>query len=270
MMDIFAGLAAKAAALPEEGDYMQDGLLYCGKCRTPKQARVEFGGSSVIVGCMCSCRSAEYDRQRELDKAEQERLRIKQLRSECVQDHRMGDMTFQKAEPAPIIERAQKYVENWERVYAAGAGLLLWGPPSSGKTYAAASIGNALIDRGIPVLMTSFPIIGRSSFEDQAALISSINRYRLVIVDDIGVERQSDYVLETVYTIIDQRVRARLPLILTTNLSEGEFRNPRDMAHARIYERILERCQPVEVAGFNWRARNADNNFELMKEIFTK
>ena len=46
---IIEGLAKAAAQnhKPNEGDYIKDGLLYCGKCNTPKQCEVEMGGRII-------------------------------------------------------------------------------------------------------------------------------------------------------------------------------------------------------------------------------
>lgn len=46
---IIEGLAKAAAQnhKPQDGDYIKDGLLYCGKCHTPKQCEVEFGGRII-------------------------------------------------------------------------------------------------------------------------------------------------------------------------------------------------------------------------------
>lgn len=56
-VDVFNGIAQKAAKLsPEEpGDYRENGLLYCGKCHTQKQCRVNLMGHEDIVSCLCKC-----------------------------------------------------------------------------------------------------------------------------------------------------------------------------------------------------------------------
>lgn len=48
------------------------------------------------------------------------------------------------------------------------------------------------------------------------------------------------------------------PMIITTNLKLEEIKNPPDLAHARVYERIPERCAPVLFAGKNFREENAE------------
>ena len=63
--------------------------------------------------------------------------------------------------------------------------------------------------------------------------------------------------MEQMFFVIDSRYRSRRPMIITTNLKLSELKNPPDLAHARIYDRILERCAPILFAGKNFREENA-------------
>lgn len=49
-----------AAEEPTPGDYEKDGLLYCGKCHTPKEFRGSFLGMVKVVPCLCRCRSENW------------------------------------------------------------------------------------------------------------------------------------------------------------------------------------------------------------------
>ena len=64
----------------------------------------------------------------------------------------------------------------------------------------------------------------------------------LLIIDDLGIERNSEFALEQVYNVIDSRYCKMLPLIVTTNLGLNEMKSTDlDTAHQRIYSRILEK-----------------------------
>ena len=91
--------------------------------------------------------------------------------------------------------------------------------------------------------------------EDRAAFIASLDEYDLLIIDDLGVERSTDYAMEQMFFVIDSRYRSRRPMIITTNLKLSELKNPPDLAHARIYDRILERCAPILFDGKNFRGK---------------
>ena len=69
------------------------------------------------------------------------------------------------------------------------------------------------------------------------------------------------------FSIIDSRYRSQLPMIVTTNLSLKKLKNPEDMARARIYDRLLERCMPIRVNDQNIRELNKDANLVRMKHL---
>ena len=152
-------------------------------------------------------------------------------------------------------------------------GLILWGDVGTGKTFFAGCIANALLDRGVPVLMTNFSrILNRLASpmgEDRNAYIESLSQYKLLIIDDLGVERNSEYALEQVFSVIDSRYRQRLPMIITTNLTLAELRGPEDMARARIYDRILERCVPIQLQGESRRKIRAAQNLALARTLLS-
>ena len=104
--------------------------------------------------------------------------------------------------------------------------------------------------------MTNFSKIlnqmGAMYSDERYRYIASFNRFSLLIIDDLGIERNTEYALEQVYAVVDERYKAGLPLIITTNLTISQLRNPEDVAHARIYSRILEM---LENRSRNWSRR---------------
>ena len=82
---------------------------------------------------------------------------------------------------------------------------------------------------------------------------------------DLGAERKSEFMKEMVYNIIDSRYRSGLPMIITTNLSMDEMKNPGNMEYERIYDRILERCFPIKVEGTSKRRKAIRNSYDEMK-----
>ena len=152
-------------------------------------------------------------------------------------------------------------------------GLLLWGDVGTGKSFFAGCIANALLDKGIPVLMTNFSrilnILTGMYFDDRNRFIESFNQYSLLIIDDLGIERNSEFALEQVFNIIDSRYRSRKPLIVTTNLTLDELKNAKDLAHARIYDRVLERCIPLKVNRQNIREINAASNLKEARDLLS-
>ena len=256
-----------ATAEPEPEDFTDEetGLLVCGKCHTLKQCRVKLFEKERLVPCLCQC---EKERREAEDAArkEQERLvKIRRLKANALQDKALLAYTFAADDGNnPAMKYARRYVEHWPQMKERGQGLLLWGGVGTGKTFAAACIAHALTEQGVPVLMTNFSKILNSLSgmfsEDRNKYLASFNHFSLLIIDDLGIERNSEYALEQVYNVVDSRYLSRLPFIITTNLLLAELQAPGDLAHARIYDRILERCTPVCFSGKNYRKDNAAAN----------
>ena len=95
-------------------------------------------------------------------------------------------------------------------------------------------------------------------------------RYPLLILDDFGMERGTEYGLEQVYSVIDSRYRSRRPQIVTTNLALQQIQNPPDTAHARICDRLLEMCAPVRFAGGYFRRETAQAKLERLKILINE
>ncbi len=250
-------------------DYMDTNteLLMCGKCHTKKQKKISFLGVERVVGCLCRCAAEEMEREREKHRAEEELLHIRQMKSAGLQDSTFFDYTFANCdETHPCAQYARRYVGNFAEFQKNGQGLLFWGNVGTGKTFLAGCIANALMEKNIPVLMTSFPkllnALGGLYSGEKNEYLKSLNQYRLLIIDDLGVERDTPYVLETVYLVIDERYKSGKPFIITTNLSLEGLRNPADLEHGRIYDRIMERCVPVAFSGKNYRTDKGRKNME--------
>ena len=225
---------------PDEYFNETDHLIYCSKCNTPRQCRHELQGKVLIPSIRCKCQQEIFEQEEA-----QRKLHEKQL--------------------------AHNYVSNWEEMKANASGLLIWGDVGTGKSFFAGCIANALLEKGVPVLMTNFSQILNTltgmHFEDRNQFINSLNRYSLLIIDDLGIERNSDFALEQVFNVIDSRYRSKKPLIITTNLTLSELNNAADIAHKRIYDRILERCVPIRINNRNIRQDNATANLKKTKKI---
>ncbi len=262
------------AADPE--DYTgEDGLLYCGRCRTPKEA---FFPADKIALLGRDRHPAECDCQREKrmerEAAEQRRKHldtVEDLKRRGFTDPEMRNWTFANDNgKCPQLPMAKKYVERWTEMQSENGGLLLWGKVGTGKSYFAGCIANALMEQEISVRMTNFALILNdlaASFEGRNEYIDRLCRFPLLVIDDFGMERGTEYGLEQVYHVIDSRYRTRKPLIVTTNLTLDNLQKPQDTAHARIYDRLLEMCVPVLFTGENIRRAAAQQKMERLKEL---
>lgn len=142
---------------PGEQEYQgEDGLLYCRNCHTPVQCRVKLWGRDKIVPCLCRCQQEAMAEKKRQDELVERQRKIRQLKATGIQEKHLLEWNFGVAEDNKDIQMAKRYVEQWKKVKAENLGLLLWGDVGTGKSFVAACIANALLDQGIPVLMTNF------------------------------------------------------------------------------------------------------------------
>ena len=257
-----------------EGDHIgEDGLAYCGKCGSRKQLRVKFGDKTHVVRCVCKCESKELEEKKRQEEYEEQMRRINRLKEASMMDKKYREVTFDKyevrEENKKVFEMAKKYADRFQDMYKKNQGLLLYGPVGTGKSFTAACIGNYLLDNAKPVIMTSFVKILQDIWENdrEAEYITILNSASLLIVDDLGTERETDYALEKVYNIIDSRVRANKPMIITSNLELNDMMECEDIRKKRIYDRILECCYPMYVGGKSFRMMKAAQRFDEMKDF---
>ena len=247
-----------------EDEYLDpiDGLIHCRKCGGPRQTCIQFNGDSFAPRCVCPCQREKENRRREAEERRQRMERIKRRKAQGLQDRYLSEYTFAHDNGEnPVMAKIHAYVDHWKEAFKKNIGLLLFGDVGTGKSFAAGCVANSLLDRDIPVLMTNFPSIlarlGGTFGEERTAFLDSLGDYDLLIIDDLGVERSTEYAMEQMFSIVDSRYRSGKPLIVTTNLKLDELKHPPDLAHARIYDRILERCAPILFAGKNFREDNA-------------
>ena len=253
-------------------DYIgADDLLYCGKCNTPKQCRITMLGKETVVFHNCKCAKERYDAMREQVRRNTMGMRISEMRAECFQNAALRRCTFDMNDNAmpEITDICRRYVLNFGTFRESGEGLLFYGPCGSGKTFFASCIANAVIDRGYPARVTSFVQLAGCPIEERSRQIERFDRYALLVLDDLGVERQSasGYMQELIYSVVDRRIRSGLPMIVTTNLSIDEIKRPKEIDYKRIYDRIMEKTVPVEVAGMNRRYRKINDTIGEYREI---
>ena len=253
----------------------EDGLLVCGRCGQPKQKRLEvpFRDKPLVVGVPCEC-----ERRAEAEREERERRaaaaeKAKRARRECFRDCESYQSCTFEADDRLNPKRSDvclRYAETFDT--GDPYGLLLWGDVGTGKSYMAAAIANRIIDRGYTALLTdigSIVSLMESSFDDRRKNLDRILRYDLLVIDDLGAQRGTEYMMEHVYAVIDGRYRSGRPMVITTNFDAEEIAANRDSERwGRIFDRILECCFPVEFKGKSHRrAKTGDMRKEMRARL---
>ena len=261
---IIEGMAkASENTIPiNDGDYIDsEGLLCCGKCHTRKQTIIVLAnGKQLKPRCVCKCEQERMHEEEEKRKAKELEEKVKELRKMGFPDAEMSRFTFENDDRSNeyISDVAKRYADNFTTMYSKHKGLLLFGTVGTGKTYIAACIANALIDRGYTCLVTNFARLTNTingMYDGKQEYIDGLDRFSLLVIDDLASERDTEYMNEIVTNIIDARYRSGKPMIVTTNLTSEELKNPRDVRKQRIYSRLMEMCIPLEVKGIDRRKK---------------
>lgn len=266
LSEIIDEIARNSNITAKEGDYLVDGLLYCGKCKTPKQVRLKFFDEVKTPFCLCKCEAERRDREEKERKEEEKRAEIMRMRSYGFPQAEMKAWTFANDDHnnEKITNIALNYVEHFEQMKKDGKGLLFYGSVGTGKTYISACIANALIDKGYPCLVTNFARLVNTisgKFEGKQEYIDSLNNYTLLVIDDLSAERNTEYMNEIVWNIIDARYRSGKPLIVTTNLTAQELNSPAEISKQRVYSRLMEMCIPLEISGKDRRKQKLRDDY---------
>lgn len=266
MVKMLAGTMSERCA-PQNGDYIKDGLIYCGKCNTPTEYRMMFHGEEIVFPIWCDCMRAAAD-ERDRQSAEAQRsIRAAELRRLSLMSGTLSGCTFVNAdrngENLRSMNICERYAEKFPKMLADNRGLLLFGSVGTGKTFAAACIANALLEKNYSVVMVSLVTLIDSADD----IIRRMDDIDLLILDDLGAERSTDYGFERIYAVADARYRSGKPVIYTSNLPLETFKHSEDIRCARIYDRVLERCYPVEFRGVSRRKREARRGFEEMTAL---
>lgn len=275
-IDIIDTISTRAARQysETEGDYRnEDGLLMCGKCNTQKECVLtKKDGTTRTVRCACECSVAQNAKEAE-EKRKRDRLQyLDSMRRTGFPDAEMREWTFAKSDHTDQRNEniARRYVANFNAMREQGTGLLLCGQVGTGKSFLAAAIANELISQGTPCLMTNFSrIISRVSekFGGDQKYLDDLNRFDLLIIDDLGAERDTEFTWEKVMNVIDARYRAGLPLIITTNLGPKDFTDRGDIRRQRVFSRLKEMCVCLEVKGVDRRSKKMQDKLATAKSL---
>ena len=201
----------------EEG-YLDDSPI-CDKC----------GGSGYIGSNMCECLTelCRQEQKKEVSVLSGSREAFNQFRLDYYPDR--IDPKY-GASPRTIMERNLKICRTYALTFAPNAGNLLFvGGTGLGKTFLSACIARAVADRGYSVVYESaghlFGKLEQAKFSPSEEARREAARFTdcdLLILDDLGTEMPGQFVTAAFYTLLNDRILAGKPMVISTNLNIDE------------------------------------------------
>lgn len=154
---------------------------------------------------------------------------------------------------------AEAYVREWERVKEEGEWLLLVGDYGTGKTHLAFGILNALLNQGVSGLAATVPDMLdelRPGRDDENERMRALKTIDLLILDDLGAERDTEWVRERLFAIFNARSANLLPTVITSNVSLEELERQPHPWPATV-NRIIGHSVIVYMQGESYRLKQA-------------
>ena len=239
--------------------YDENHILHCGVCHEAKEMilpQAEAMFNICRLPLKCACEREKYEQMQQREKQEKHERKVRFLREKCFRKKNMYQWNFENDHGFNSkMNIAREFVNRWSEEHT---GLLLWGSVGTGKTFMAACIANALLEKEVSVHMTNFAVIlnDLSSFSrNKNEYVDELCAFDLVIIDDLGMERTTDYGLEQIFNVIDNLSCSDTRLIVTTNMTLKGMKETTDLMYKRIFDRILVKCIPVMINDGNQREK---------------
>lgn len=228
-----------------------------------------INGQSERCDCEASkkyWKQVEEEKKQEQIKAEIQRKNdvISKLYANSKMNIRLKTYSFDNykitSDNKKALNKTKEYTDNYIKNIEKGS-LFITGGVGTGKTHLAASIANELIKNEIPVvfgtlinLLNDIKDSYSSDGEKEGYIIERYSKVNMLIIDDLGKERPSEWTLEKLFTIINNRYENNLPVIITTNYNRDKLRER--LANNKNYEiadsiisRLYEMCKGIAIYG---------------------
>lgn len=255
---------------------------FCSKELFPKGTVI---GQEVImwIGCEpCDCEEyirdheeqqrkikLEYEQQLEDERMYKLKKRVESVFKQSKLGDRFLTRTFDTFKVNDLNKKphaaALKYAQNFQEYKKQGIGIMFNGGFGTGKTHLAAAITLHLLNQGIPVIFgTLINLLGKvkqtySDYsESEENIIDTYCAVDLLVIDDLGKEKPTEWVLEKLYNIINTRYENNKPIIITTNFNYDELVrrltvNGNDSTAKALASRLNEICRGVLADGQDYR-----------------
>jgi DNA replication protein DnaC len=162
------------------------------------------------------------------------------------------------------VNEVRAFVDSLETKLETGRGLWLFGDTGTGKTTLAMLISKAALEAGHSVAIYSLPKLlarirrtyeGDPGSDSYSQFFDRLTSVDLLHIDDLGAEKRSDWVLEQLYALINERYETQRSMLITTNLPHEELE---EQIGARTVSRLSQICDQVPLFGKDRRYGKAE------------
>ena len=161
--------------------------------------------------------------------------------------------------PPGILHQVRDFVREIEENLDRGRGFWFYGDVGTGKTSLAMVISRATVEAGRSVAIYSMPQLLadiRATYEEGSGrsyldLFRRLSRVDLLHIDDVGAEKTTEWVLEQLYAIVNERWQEQRSMLVTTNLTDRD--RLREQLGERTVSRLSEMCATIPIMGNDLR-----------------
>jgi DNA replication protein DnaC len=167
------------------------------------------------------------------------------------------------AETRGAVGKVRTFIDNLDSNLEAGQGLWLFGDTGTGKTTLAMLVSKEALEKGHSVAIYSLPKLlarirrtydAEPGGDSYSAFFERLTSVDLLHIDDFGAEKRSDWVLEQLYALVNERYEDKRSVMLTTNLIVDKLE---EQIGGRTVSRLTETCEQVPLFGTDRRLDNA-------------
>lgn len=250
---------------------------YCGKV-VPKFSFTLTSSKGVpkvfTVQPACKCEAEAYDRGILEVVERKEKNEIERKFAISSLGDRFAESRFDTFQARNGAEKAYTYAKQYAQSFPdyGGDGLLIWGEPGNGKSHLAAAVCHTVKEKGYIPVFQSVPELlerirhtfsGRKNAESERGIMDALLECDLLVLDDIGAEKVTDWVQDILFRIVDGRYRQKKPILYTSNLRPSELQ---ERLGGRIYDRMMETSLLIENKATSFRMEVAKQRFSQMTE----
>ena len=257
----------------ESREYVKDGEVRCKKChqKVTSEPKLIIGTKKIIrLKCKCMDEFDLIENQKTIDNKKS--MKIEELKNICFSKnpkYRNACLNSNNIDNELQYSFINDYLSNYIKHKEYNQGLFIYGNVGCGKTYLAAALANAIIEKyqeDVKFLNYSELVDAYTNFNDinqKYEYEKQLLNVSLLIIDDFTtIRNNSNFMLDLTYKIINRRYETMLPTIFTSNIDFEYFKKEKNnIDKYKIYSRFYDSIIPLKMVGEDLRVKYGKEKF---------